>query len=247
MAIKTVNWETARDSYCYPFDLNQFHRKKEFSSGFFNIKCDGYRESTIKFENYYQKNAPHHIEVFVEVLFWKLYSKREKGNKNFFDLNNWYNTAINTIKKASPSVFWIEITNFVENLEKGNISESKKNYHYITRNLYINNKLIIPLTFTALAYPKLLPMIDKVVMTWINLYSDNHNKSRNNQLKLFFTENPTVDSDFEKYIAWVKWCQDSAELLNENSNYNDWRPRDVEMAIFSKQMQGNGQILEILS
>jgi len=69
-----------------------------------------------------------------------------------------------------------------------------------------------------------------------------------NLLKKFTSIQPTINLDLPNYISWVKWCNDSAKLLNENKNsiYNDWRPRDVEIAIFTYQRQGWGNFLEIL-
>jgi hypothetical protein len=246
MSLDVSNWDNARDSYAYYFDLSQFHRKKEFSNQYFNLESKGDRESTKKFEIRFQINAPYHNEVFIEVLFWKLFSKRATGNINYFDSNDWYNNAINTLKKTSPTNFWDEITNFVRNVKLDNFEEARENYRSIAGNLKIKNKLIIPLTFTSLAYPDVLPMIDRVVISWINKNYPRHNKNRERQMISFSGNSPTIENDFEKYIQWVRWCQDSALILNDNSSYDDWRPRDVEMAIFCYQLNGLGESLENL-
>ena len=240
------HWDIARECYEYPFDLTAFHRRNEFSENFFTIKSDGNRKSTIDFEKYYQNNAKAHIEVYIEVLFWKLYSKRSRDTKTF-DSNGWYNQAITTLKNSSSVVFWDDISNFHQNFSVGNFTECKKNYRQIARKMFINNKLIIPLTFVALAYPNFFPMIDTVVISWIDKRIPDHNRNRKNHLKKFSDAyQPTIDTDFDSYIQWVRWCQESASILNEISKYSDWRPRDVEMAIFTYQRMNLGDQLEIL-
>jgi len=240
-------WDKARESYRYPFNLGEFHRKSEFFDLFFEDReCEGDRDSTLEFEKYYQKNAPDFIEVYIEVFFWKLYSKRQYDP--IFDRGEWYNLAINTLKKSSATEFWHDITNFVHNLTEDNISGVKKYHSNIAHKVASSSAMIIPLTFVSLAYPDKIPMIDSRVIQWINNPKNPHNQNRTNLLQTFSSEKPRIDSDFKSYMSWVKWCNDSATLLNESKNsiYEDWRPRDVEMAIFSSQRLGFGGLLEVL-
>ncbi|OPX62554.1 MULTISPECIES: hypothetical protein [unclassified Methanoregula] len=242
--MESIQWDQARDSYCYPFDLRQFHRKKEFPEEFFNLQSKGGRDVTIQFENRFRTLARNHCEVYIEVLFWKLFSKRVKDPA--LDSNSWYNSAIDILKKTSPYAFWTEISDFVDALNHDNIHDVMKNYQRIAGHIRIRNKLIIPLTFTSLAYPEILPMIDTVVISWINGNLKEHNTGRKNTLIAFPIMTPTIENDLPRYIRWVGWCRESAEILNHLSRYNDWRPRDVEMAVFTYQRLGLGKQLEIL-
>ncbi len=246
---KIICWDGALESYQYGFDLSEFPQKKEFSTDFFKIGFKkSYRRETMFFEKHFQENAQKHIEAYVEVLFWKLYSLREKSKDiRKFDLDS-LNPRINGIKNSSPSAFWDEITNFKNNFNNGSYNESKENCRQIAKILNIKSGMKIPLTYIALANPNLFPMIDSHVISWVNENLLEQNKTRKNKLERF-NESLTIETDFDAYIQWVKWSQDTAMILNNNniSKYTNWRPRDVEMAIFSYQRQKKGDLLEVLS
>jgi hypothetical protein len=248
MTKKIIYWDDALESYQYGFDLTEFPRKKEFGTDFFKIGFkESYRRETMFFEKHFQENAQKHIEVYIEVLFWKLYSLRERCNdKREFDLNS-IDPRIYGIKNSSPSAFWDEIKNFKNNFNNGSYNECKENCRQIAKIMNIKKGMIIPLTFIAFANPDLFPMIDSHVISWINKNLLEQNKNRKNKLE-HFNDSLTVETDFNAYIQWVKWSQDSAMILNNNiSKYTNWRPRDVEMAIFSYQRQRIGDRLEVLS
>lgn len=59
-------WERALDHYSCPVDLTDYERKKEFP-GFFDMRINGDRESTIVFEDHYQKFTPTSTAAFFDV------------------------------------------------------------------------------------------------------------------------------------------------------------------------------------
>lgn len=71
------SWTEALNSNSYQVDLQLYKRKNEFH-GFFEREIIGDRNSTIEFENYYREKAPKNIEVYFEVIFWKLYSLKNQ-------------------------------------------------------------------------------------------------------------------------------------------------------------------------
>jgi hypothetical protein len=161
-----TSWKKALDSYSYPVNLGDYKRASEFP-GFFKWKISGNRKSTIEFEDYYRKNAPYRVEVFFEVMYWKLYSSR-----------NWQTeTLIRQIREreVTPDKLWESIQRFVENPSKTNLEE-------IREKLGLSSPvLVVPLTFVAFADPKRFPMVDKHVARWVNSNCASHNVNRKKQ------------------------------------------------------------------
>ena len=42
------------------------------------------------------------------------------------------------------------------------------------------------------------------------------------------------DNDSQNYLNWIAWCREVAHVLSEKTE-NEWRTRDVEMAVFTAQ------------
>jgi len=240
-----LQWDLALDSYKYDFDLSQFKEKDKFPN-FFNLKCGGKRKSTICFENYFQKNAPHHIEVYMEVLFWKLYSIRKKdGHEDIFDFKLYNDRYVKGLAKSSPLIIWQQITNFKSAFISGDIDKCRTSCREIAKMMNVSDGMMLPLCIISFSHPDYFPIVDKHVISWINGYFPKYNDNRLPDCEMMrFSSN----TDFIAYIRWAKWCQDTARILNTNkkSRYLDWRPRDVEMAVFSYQRNNLGSPLEIL-
>lgn len=66
------SWLKALNSYSYPVKLYLYKQADQFPNHF---KKDivGNIESTIEFENYFREDANQSIEVYFEVIFWKLF------------------------------------------------------------------------------------------------------------------------------------------------------------------------------
>jgi len=78
-------------------------------------------------------------------------------------------------------------------------------------------------------------MIDNQVAKWVNSNRVNHSgntKIRLTQFKLNYTS--LRENDFNSYLNWIKWCGETSEMLTRLTNDN-WRARDVEMAVFTAQ------------
>jgi hypothetical protein len=72
---RSNTWTTALDNYSYPVDLGRYKEASRYPRHFKrNIRGD--RDSTIAFEDYFRQHASESIEVYFEVVFWKLYSYR---------------------------------------------------------------------------------------------------------------------------------------------------------------------------
>ncbi len=226
------SWTRALDAYSYPVNLRDYERAHEFP-GFLNMIIVGDRNSTITFENHYQKTAPTNIVAFFEVVFWKLYSQKsrcQKGTTRIVDFVQEY--------RITPRQLWDVVHQFVE-------SQTRENLKRIRKLLGIKTDVLaIPLTLPALASPKTIPMIDNQVARWVNHNAAVHNVNRINKITLFKMNYPSLrDNDFSNYLNWVAWCQEVAHVLIKLTG-EEWRARDVEMAVFTAQREG--MVLNVL-
>jgi len=99
------------------------------------------------------------------------------------------------------------------------------------------NVLATTLTFPALACPDKFPMVDTQVAKWVNKhYNTEHSIHMINKLTKFHYNGNGVlmGNDYNNYLNWVAWCRETSELLTK-PNKEKWRPRDVEMAVFTAQ------------
>ena len=219
-------WKKALNGYFYPVDLCLYDRRLEFP-GFFELHIHGNRESTIIFENHFRQLGPHHDEAFFEVVFWKLFSqpnRRKRETDRRVDHVRGHNIA--------PMALWSTVISFVHEQTVGNLQA-------IRQHLGIRaDVLAIPLTFPALASPETLPMVDRQTAQWVNANHIDHNVHRMHQLTTFNMNYTSLrDNDFPHYLNWVAWCRELAGVLTDRADFH-WRPRDVEMAVFTAQRNG---------
>lgn len=226
------SWIRALDAYSYPVNLRDYERTHEFPM-FFDMIIVGDRNSTIAFENHYQETAPHNIAAFFEVVYWKLYSQKSRRHGGTTRI-------VNFVQKHGimPEQLWDAVQQFVE-------SQNIINLERIRGLIGITTEVLaVPLTLPALASPKTIPMIDNQVAKWVNRNSANHNTNRNNKLTSFEMKYTSLrQNDFSNYLNWVAWCQEVAQMLTELTR-EEWRARDVEMAVFTAQR--NGMVLNVL-
>jgi hypothetical protein len=123
---------------------------------------------------------------------------------------------------------WDAILKFSDNQNIDNLKNIRKKLGITTK------VLATTLTFPALAYPDIFPMVDMQVAKWVNKYFVEYNIHRNNKLTPFNFKRVLRDNDFNNYLNWVAWCRETSELLTK-LNRIKWRARDVEMAVFTAQ------------
>ena len=76
-------------------------------------------------------------------------------------------------------------------------------------------------------------MIDNVTAKWVNMYMERQNEYTQAKLTRFSRNYTSLRyNDFENYLNWVKWCNKIADKLSSQTDLK-WRPRDVEMVIFT--------------
>ena len=216
-------WTKMLSRYLYPVRLSCFEYSNRFPQHF-NKNIIGDRKSTIAFENYFRENAKNTIEVYFEVVFWKLYSQANNRQRGTIRIMNYI-----TSNKIAPKVLFEAMTNFVDMPSRRNL----QNFHSLLG--IKTNVLAVPLTFISFFNPKKFPMVDNVVARWVNQNFAKHNNNRQNKLTPFIRGYTSLrDNDFENYLNWVGWCNEVAKLLTKRT-CNEWRARDVEMAVFTAE------------
>ena len=215
------SWINALSNYSYPVILSSYENSGQFP-GHFLRDIAGDRGSTIEFEDYFRENARSSIEVYFEVIFWKLYSQKQiryRSTRRIVDHVQG--------EKINPEPLHNAIECFVEEATQRNLRNIRKLLGIKT------NVLAIALTFPAFLNPEKYPMIDNNVAKWVNANFISHNRYRQARLTPFAFGYTTLrDNDFGNYLSWVEWCNEMAEVLTSETDLQ-WRPRDVEMAVFT--------------
>lgn len=216
------SWLEALNSYSYPVDLRDYEHKDRFLNHF-KWKIAGDRKTTIAFEDYFRKNARSSIEVYCEIVFWKLYSRRrdrQQKTKRIVD-----HLLEENVK---PELLYHCIWRFANKPTLEHLTDLRWFLGIKT------DVLAVALTFPAFMYPLKYPMVDSNVARWVNANFTRQNKKMKNKLTPFVGFSSLRDNDFENYLNWVAWCNEMASILSEKSHLK-WRPRDVEMAVFTAQ------------
>ena len=217
------SWKRALRAYSYPVDLRKYRNAGQFP-GFFDMDIAGDRKSTMAFEKHYRKTAPTKIEPYFEVIYWKLFSQGTRADTKTHEI-------VCEMRKTGVTApqLWNAIQQFIDSQTIDNVKEIRKLLGLKT------NVLAVPLTFPALASPEKLPMVDMQVARWVNKNHDKHNNNREKKLIQFKINYTSLrDNDFPSYLSWVAWCQEVAQVLTRHGS-EEWRVRDVEMAIFTAE------------
>jgi len=226
------SWKEALTTYSYPVDMKCYEKAREFP-GFFCTVIKGDRNSTMAFEDHYQKLAPTEIAAFFEVVFWKLYSQRNRCQKGTTRIVDFVQETVIT-----PERLWEAVQLFVR-------TQTRENLKRIRGALGIRTDVLaVPLTLPALASLETIPMIDNQVARWVTHNYIDHNTNRVATLAPFEMNYTSLrDNDFSSYLRWVHWCREVAQVLT-NLTAQRWRARDIEMAVFTAQR--NGMALNVL-
>jgi len=220
------SWTRALGAYSYPVNLRDYDRAQEFP-GFFHMMIAGDRNSTIAFENHYRETAPHCIAAVFEVVYWKLYSQGARCQRST-------NRIVDFVQEhgTTSEQLWDATQRFAESQTINNLKRIRSLLGITT------NVLAVALTLPALANPETIPMIDSQVANWVNGNALNHNIARKSKLSPFRMNYTSLrDNDFPNYSNWIAWCREVAQVLAKLTN-EDWRARDVEMAVFTAQRSG---------
>lgn len=215
------SWKYYLNRYEYPVKLSKYESADTYREKF-EKDIRGDRRSTIEFEDYFRNNSKNIIDVYYEVVFWKYYSQpmfRQRGTSRIIQhVEN---------KNIQPHQLHEALEGFTK-------SPNTRNLDKIRALLGIKtNVLAVPLTLVAFFQPSSFPMIDNVVAKWVNQNYQKHNEYTKNKLTPFFRNYTSLrDNDFQNFLNWMEWCNEVARYLSDITE-TLWRPRDVEMAVFT--------------
>jgi hypothetical protein len=219
-------WIKARNQYKYPVKLVDYQYANDFEE-FFKQEILGDRDSTIAFEDYFRLNAQK-IEVWCEVVFWKLYSQKNHRDTNTKKcLNSW------TKNKVTGEDLYKAANNFILNERKDSFNEYRELWPF-----YKSRVIAVLATHISFLAPDRFPMVDTRIAKWVNSQLDRFNKRDPNGPRLIksrygqtkFTVLTMADFDF--YSHWICWTRHTANKLSQQTEMK-WRARDVEMAVFT--------------
>ena len=227
----TWTWEEALQAYRYPVDLAVFRNAHKYPD-WFKINTDnGGLNQTTTFEDRFRKYAPHSIEAWYEVVFWKMFSQR--GRKN--------HTTERVIKKITDSR--VTADTLLELCREYMVCQDIASFQRFRSNLFKSHVVAVAATFPAFLDPQNFPMVDTHVANWARSHRSQHDYTRHGGPALSrppeFTKSITVlrfdqNGHWEFVASWIEWCRFVARILSCHTDRH-WRARDVEMAVFTTQ------------
>ena len=220
----TQSWQKALDLYRYRVDLADFKDAQMYPDWFEYDTGNGDRANTMGFEEWFREFAPHHLEAWYEVVFWKLYSQPSRRDRITPD-------AIANVERSRLTAgdLWNLCHDYIG-------SPSSRSFTNFRKHFFDSNVIATAATFPAFICPKKFPMVDKHIARWASDNVHNHlYQIQGRSITLPMKDN--VNS-FDQFVRpWYRWCRITACILTKRTG-NYWRARDVEMAVFTAQRSG---------
>jgi hypothetical protein len=225
-------WQAALAAYRYPVtkpfshssDYSQWQHQPELPTGD--------RAETIAFEDYFRASGQSSIGPWAEVVFWKLASQGGRADIRTREvLDRWEFTR--------PESLWSALTAYVEAPTEVRFDRFRSLFGFKTK------AIAITATFPAFLAPDRFPMVDTRIAKWVKNHFDEHNAIDpvGPQLVPKSHEYGLSMRDFAFMRSWSDWCRHTARKLVALTE-EQWRARDVEMAVF--QAQGGSVALNAL-
>ncbi len=220
-------WKRSLDGYRYCVTMQNYENADQYP-GFFEFPIPtGDRSNTVSFETHFRELAATNIEVWIEVIFWKMYSQANRRNNKTNQVAEHFQK-----QNVSPHALLEACNYYIEKDTKTNLDSIRQLLGFSSR------AIAIAATFPAFLRPDLFPMVDTRIAKWVghNMQAHNNANSKAPQLVrpryLDTTATVLTLTDFQFVYSWNRWCRHKANQLNECTSI-DWRPRDVEMAVFN--------------
>ena len=223
-------WQNALDAYQYDFDLKCFQDAANHPGWFDHSTRTGNRAETIEFEDRFRRYAPDNLEVWYEVVFWKLSS--QEGRRD--------GTTQNVIRRLTNSrttagELWELTEEYIERPSRGTFKKLRSKF-------FTSDVVATVATFPAFICPERFPMVDTHVAKWARANGSVHSYAPISGPEIVkapkLDRNKTVvkESDWEFVSSWVEWCRFTADQLSKATG-SHWRARDVEMAVFTADLE----------
>jgi hypothetical protein len=225
------SWLRALSEYQYQVDLRKYAFGKDYPDWFNTTLATGNREETILFENRFRERAGRSLEAWYEVVFWKVFS-------NGLARNATTQRVINRLSRATAKPVDLERACF-----EFIAQPSRKSFENLKSRLnQASSGIALAATFPAFLAPDRFPMVDTRVARWVRSNFQFHNSADYLGPQLIPPQSdPDVGTlkmkDFDFYMTWIHWCRNTARKLTHQTEL-PWRPRDVEMAVFTAWGRG---------
>lgn len=223
-----LQWQNALARYRYPANLTEFTDRQQYAGWFTRNIDTGDRDQTIQFEDFFRQNAPHHLEAWFEVVFWKLFSSHRAKTGDIIK-----RVEANGV---SASDLWTTCCEFTAD-------PSRQRFQAFQELLVASGNIAVCATFPAFIAPDQFPMVDRQIAKWVLENHERHNQSSRGcpVLRPPQSFDPKKGALAIRHYAfmesWTLWCRAKAKELTELTS-QQWRPRDVEMAVFTAQRDG---------
>lgn len=220
------SWTAALCAYRYPVNLSEYRHAQNHPGWFWENLAIGDRTETIAFEDRFRARASDHVEAWLEVVYWKLYSqphRRDVVTRNVHQ--HWTKEHVTAIDLLDA------VNNYVEHPTREHFEAFRGLFGFRS------SSIAIAATFPAFVSPLTYPMVDTRVAKWVGASIAAHNAVDHVGPQLirppYLNGTATVltMNDFGAMQRWREWCVHTASKLS-NLTATSWRARDVEMAAF---------------
>ena len=223
-------WQYALGDYRYPVDCALFESASDHPGWFAHSTGEGSRAETVEFEKRFRQYGPGNPEAWYEVVFWKLFSQQNHRQRHT-------QSVIRRLSgETTASELWELTRIYVEQPCRTTFKELRQKF-------FPTDVVATVATFPAFVCPEKFPMVDTHVARWAYANGPKHNYVSVGGPAIVgvpeISRNRTVlyGRDWRFVSSWIAWCRFTAELLSE-ATQNQWRARDVEMAIFTADRIG---------
>lgn len=248
-ARQVLEWEKALGKYLYAVNLAKYKDAKNFPK-YFKLSLVGDKDSTRQFQDYFREHASSEIEVYFEVMYWKMFSVIAWKAEASENLQRMIHNMVNS--KVEPKLLFSKIKHFTENVTPDNL-KNFRNLLGMKPHVEEEGTLSLASVFPAFINPNDFPIVDICVAYWVNFNLNKQNVGRISEralvpFNLVYRGKPTrsiLDNEFESYRHWILWCQDTAKKLTKKTG-NHWGARDVEMAVYAAETKSPRTFLEVL-
>jgi len=217
-------WEEALMQFRWPMNFADFKDAHWFPGWFsFDISI-GDRCQTMKFEAHFREHAQEDLEVWLEVVFWKLYAIRFAANRTTLAVaKHFYDNAI------SEDSLWLACEHYINEPSIATFDRFRRRFGFRQQ------VIAVAATFPAFIAPTSYPMVDTRIAKWVAKFMHAHNKVDLSCPQLtkprFSGKGVLMMTDYPFMRDWTRWCIHTARKLTKLTPRN-WRARDVEMAVF---------------
>ncbi|MBU1620319.1 MAG: hypothetical protein KJ556_09345 [Gammaproteobacteria bacterium] len=219
-------WKRSLEEYHYDVSLQHYDNANQYPEWFRGSIPINDRHNTVSFENHFRQRALTSIEAWLEVVFWKMYSQPNRRNNVTNQVADYFQA-----NRILPQNLFNACDAYIHN-------DTRDNLNAIRIALgFTSPAIAVAATFPAFLRPDLFPMVDTRIAKWVGQNMDAHNTADPNAPQLvrprYLDTQATVLTltDFDFVFSWTRWCKYKANQLNALTSI-DWRPRDVEMAVF---------------